>query len=341
MTQQDTFLAALSASDRRRAERRRFLKLAGAAGATTAGLTLLSACGGDDDDDGGTPTPSPSPSGSASPSPTPSPTPEFAEPVVLNFALQLEYLEATFYARAAFGTDLPDALIGGTGTPGAVTGGRQVTFTDPVVAQYAREIAADEIAHVTYIRNALGGAAVARPAINIDGGTTGAFTAAARAAGVVAPDATFDPYASDENFLLSAFLFEDVGVTAYSSAFGSLVTPALIDAVAGIHAAEAYHAGLIRETLYAKGVATAALRTNAGNISNARDQLDGLADLDQPIAGTADIANVIPVDTAGLVLRRTPAQVLNILFLTRAPVTSGGFFPAGINGTITTSGDND
>ena len=70
-------------------------------------------------------------------------------------------------------------------------------------------------AHVTYLRDALGGVAVARPAINIDGGATGAFTAAARAAGVVAADATVDPDASDANFLLAAFLFVDVGVSAY------------------------------------------------------------------------------------------------------------------------------
>ena len=81
-----------------------------------------------------------------------------------------------------------------------VTGGRQVSFTDPVVAQYAREIASDEIAHVGFLRNALGNAAVAQPAINIDGGANGAFTAAARAAGVITGSATFDPYASDENF---------------------------------------------------------------------------------------------------------------------------------------------
>ncbi len=334
----DTLAQALSASERRRADRRRFLKLAGTAGVTTAGLSLLAACGGDDDDDASG-NPSPSPSGSASPSPSPSasPSPEFAEPVLLNFALNMEYLSATFFAYAAFGGDIPAALTGGTGTPGAVAGGRQATFTDPVVLQYAREIAANEVGHVTWLRNALGADAIARPAIDI--GT--AFTALARAAGVVAADASFDPYASDDNFLLAAFALADVSVTAYRYFFASLITPATIDAMAGIYAAESYQAGMIREMIYAKGATTASLRTAATNISNARDQLDGAVDLDQPVTGTDTIANVIPADTAGLVLARHPTQVLNVLFLNRAAVTTGGFFPAGVNGTIVSSAAND
>ena len=340
---QDHLLTALDAAARRRAERRRFLKAAGATAASAGALTLLSACGGGDDDGGSTPTPTPTPSSTASPAPTPTPTPAYAEADVLNFALQLEYLEATFYSYAAFGTDLPAGQVVGQGTQGAVTGGRGANFTDPVVRGYAREIAGDEIAHVAFLRRALGGSAVARPAINIDGSATGAFTAAARAAGVIGSTATFDPYASDDNFLLAAFLFEDVGVTAYRGAITSIRAKATVEAAAGIHAAEAYHAGLIRTALYVRGASTASLYTNTLNISNARDQLDGGTDLDQPITGTDTVSNIVPADPNGLIFVRSPAQVLNVLFLEapsdpvtgRAAATKGGFFPNGVNGTDT------
>lgn len=347
MTHQNQLLTALDAAARRRAERRRFLKFAGGATASAGALSLLSACGGGGDSSSATPTPTPS--STASPSPTPSPTAAFAEVDVLNFALQLEYLEATFYSFAAFGVDLPAGQVTGSGTQGTVTGGRQVTFTDPVVQGYAREIAGDEIAHVAFLRRTLGASAVARPDINIDGtSAAGAFSTAARKAGVITGDAAiFDPYASDDNFLLAAFLFEDVGVTAYRGAITSIRAAGTIEAVAGIHAAEAYHAGLIRTALYVRGVSTASLLTATTNISNARDQLDGGVDLDQPIVGTDTVSNIVPADATGLVFVRSPAQVLNILYLAppadalatppRMPQTKGGFFPSGVNGNLATA----
>ena len=135
---------------------------------------------------------------------------------LLNFALNLEYLEANYYHFAAFGTAIPTDVQGTS--PGAITGGAKVNFTDPLVSQYAREIAADELEHVRFLRSVLGLAAVAQPAINISGAANGAFSAAAQAAGLVPSGAAFDPYASDEAFLLGAYIFEDVGVTAYKGA---------------------------------------------------------------------------------------------------------------------------
>jgi len=263
---------------------------------------------------------------------------------VLNFALNLEYLEAQFYNYAVFGTGLPSAQLTGTGTQGAAIGGRKVTFTDPVVAQYAKEIAQDEVAHVAFLRTQLGASAVAQPAIDIGVTPTSAFSNAARAAGLIGAGAAFDVYANDENFLLGAFIFEDVGVTAYKGAAPLITNKTYLEAAAGILAVEAYHASLIRTVLYAKGVATPSLRTSADVISDARDSLDGSSDDDQGISPTTIngglASNIAPLDANGLAHSRTTGQVLNIVYLNKAAVMMGGFFPAGVNGTITTSAAN-
>lgn len=282
---------------------------------------------------------------------------------ILNFALNLEYLEANFYSYAVYGTPIDAALTtGSVGTAGAATGGHLTPFSDPLVAQYAREIAADEIAHVRFLRTALGGAAVAQPTIDVGVTPTSAFSKAAQAAGVVPAGTAFDPYASDESFLLGAFLFEDVGVTAYKGAAPLLTNKVYLEAAAGILAVEAYHASIVRTVLYRKGVGTPAtataaaiapkpdLITNAGKISDARDLLDGApaddpvrgigADDDQGIAPVGNVSNIAPLNSNGLAYSRTTGQVLNIVYLNRSAVTMGGFFPNGVNGSIKTSAAN-
>lgn len=334
---QDLLLEVIDRRDERAAARRQFLRTAGSVGVAAAGASLLAACGNNDAGGGTSVVPT-----TPTPSPSPTPTsPALADADVLNFALNLEYLEAQFYSYAAFGVGLPASMLGGTGTQGAVSGGRQVNFTDPLVAQYAREIAADEIAHVNFLRQAIGTSAVAQPAIDVGVSATSAFSVAAQAAGVVPAGGVFDPYASDENFLLGAFIFEDVGVSAYKGASPLITNKTFLEAAAGILAAEAYHAGLVRTVLYRKGIATPALITNAGRISDARDSLDGASDLDQGIATAANGAsNIVPTDSNGLAYSRSAAQVLNIVFLNRLSVSRGGFFPAGVNGAISMSAAN-
>lgn len=292
------------------ADRRNFLKAAGLAGMGVVGSGALIG--------------SSTLSASAAPGDSPS------DAAILNFALNLEYLEAEFYLNAYYGWGIPTSSVGGVGTVGNVRGGRKVRFKSRAIAQYAREIAEDELNHVQFLRSALGKAAVARPAINLKE----SFTAAARAAGLITSRQTFDPFANENNFLLAAFIFEDVGVTAYKGAAPLIDNKTYLEAAAGILAVEAYHAGIVRTSLYAKG-----LRDAAAKISDARDSLDGRSNDDQGI-GTKNRGNLVPTDRNAVVFSRTPANVLNIVYLTPTQTTKGGFYPNGVNGEINTSKKN-
>ncbi|MCY7395210.1 MAG: ferritin-like domain-containing protein [Nocardioides sp.] len=288
-------------------DRRVFLKAAGLAGVGAVGATALA--------------------GSAQAAPALSAA--ATDAAVLNFALNLEYLEAEYYNIAVNGVGLSNKLTGGRGKKGGVVGGSKVTFTTPAVANYAREIAADELSHVKFLRSALGSARVARPAINI----RESFTAAATAAGLITAGQTFDPYANENNFLLGAFIFEDLGVTAYKGGAPLITNKTFVEAAAGILAVEAYHAGIVRTVLYAKG-----LYTQADAISAARDSLDGKKNIDQGI-GDAGTANLVPTDRNGIVFSRNTLQVHNIAYLTTKAKGRGGFFPKGTNGVFTRSGN--
>ncbi len=289
-------------------DRRRFLRAAGLTGVGVAGLGVLGGGTAFATEEGG-------PSDAA----------------VLNFALNLEYLEAEFYLRALTGEGLKDNQVDGAGTLGEVTGGYQVKFETELGKQYAAEIAADENAHVDFLRKALGDAKVARPAIDLQD----AFTAAATAAGVIKQGETFDPFKDETSFLLGAFIFEDVGVTAYKGASPLVSNKTFLEAAAGILAVEAYHAGLVRTLLLVGGAAE-----TVGKISDARDSLDGPADLDQGIVDENGNANIVPADPNSIAFSRSAGQVLNIAYLNPASVTSGGFFPAGVNGEINASENN-
>jgi hypothetical protein len=190
----------------------------------------------------------------------------YSDADILNFALNLEYLEASYYYMAAFGTGINTAnaastaagaplitLSGTVGTAGTVNFGTatKVPFQNVTVGSYAVETAVEEGKHVKFLLGALGSAAVALPAINLSPTPgTGAWPTLATAAGV-ANGAAFNPYASDAAFLIGAYVFEDVGVTAYHGAASLLTSSGNLSAAAGILAVEAYHAGLVRTTINA------------------------------------------------------------------------------------------
>ena len=352
-SEQDKLLIdAMNRRVERRSDRRDFFKAAGAFTAGAAGMAALSACGGGGGDN------------SAATSTAVAQAATVSDSDILNFALNLEYLEGSFYSYAARGVGLDASLQTGTGTQGAVNaaGAQAVPFTNPVVKAYAQEIANDEINHVTFLRTALGNAAVAIPAIDVSATATGAFSVAAQAAGLVPAGTAFSPYASDVAFLLGAFIFEDVGVTAYHGAATLLANKMYLDAAAGILAVEAYHAAIVRTSLFAQGVVTptnptptmvgspAVTTAQATNlIANLRDSLDGSSTaiysgvstaVNDVGVGSLSATTLVPVDANSIVFDRNTAQVLNVVYGTKAAATKGLFFPNGTNGIINTSRAN-
>jgi Ferritin-like domain len=231
---------------------------------------------------------------------------------VLKFALNLEYLESEFYTYALFGQGIELFGIGVTGeangsnpTSGMVTsGGRKVSFTNPsqvLTYEIVEQIGRDERAHVTLLRSALGSQVIAKPNLNLNALGFG-----------------FD---SQTDFLRLSRIFEDIGVSAYGGAAGLLTTPAIITTAARILAAEAEHVSSIRTQLSVLNISTTAL--------------DGADLIGPPAGGQTQVLSINPSN--GLPATRTPGEVLFLAFGGKANATSGGFFPSGVNGSITTS----
>ena len=213
---------------------------------------------------------------------------------VLNFALNLEYLEAEFYAVATYGATLVQlGVISSLDQTGPTTGGHMVPgFAKLPQAFLASALRIDEIKHVMFLRAALGSSAVKKPAINLDALGYG--------------------FANVNDWLKLARQFEDVGVSAYLGAAPLISTSPYLPAAAAILATEAQHSGSIRDVCIMNGV-----------VSPAVDSLDVPPTPDAPYA----------VDANALSIPRTTAQVLKIVYA--GGRSSGGFYPEGMNGAIT------
>ena len=150
------------------------------------------------------------------------------ELAVLNFALNLEYLESEFYTYGQFGYGIEQFGIKVSGVAnganpasgGTTVGGSKVTlannlvFTGPITS----EIGIDERAHVVLLQSFLGSLAIAKPNINLNALSMG--------------------FGSESEYLTLSRIFEDIGVSAYGGAAYLLQTPLVIQTAARILAAE-------------------------------------------------------------------------------------------------------
>lgn len=218
---------------------------------------------------------------------------------ILNFILNLDYLQAEFYTVASSGRRIADYSvgIGGVGMPGETVGGAAIAF-EPRLRDVVAQLAADERAHVKTLRDRLGAVAVAKPAINLEAMSTG--------------------FRSEAEFLVLARMFEDLVMTSYLGVSSLISDPRLRAAAVGLALAEAQHANTFRSLVSERGLVVT--------------RFDAL-DVPPPPSSQGRHFNV---DAEGLCNVRTASQALAVLYRTTVPfASSGGFFPAGLNGLVT------
>ena len=151
---------------------------------------------------------------------------------VLNFALTLEELEAEFYTR------------------GVAASGLIPTDVHDVFDQIRKH----EVAHVAFLRQTLGGRAIAKPAFDFTAG--GQFG---------------DAFTNAQTFMALAQAFEDTGVRAYKGQAATLMPqPAVLEAALKIHSVEARHAAEVRRVRRQKGWITGSSR---GDLPAATDDV--------------------------------------------------------------------
>jgi hypothetical protein len=296
---------------------------------------------------------------------------------ILNFALNLEYLEAQFYLYSANGKGLEAtdtmAPSGYTGkyTMGSLTLNSATVTAAAVPAtatqmQIINEIAAEEENHVRFLRAALGSAAVPMPSIDLT-----FFTGLGNA--ITPAVANFSPFTSFNAFLIGAFIFEDVGVTAYLGAAPLIsaagVAAGYLTAASGILAVEAYHAAYIRTVLTAQAATSStgtagsstylniansveALRAaltvgnsgapttsqNTGNSGAAGSSASVEVPLTAPTSLTS-LSSIVAADSgSALAFARNVNQVHHIVYgSATVGVAKGGFFPNGTNSIFSTT----
>lgn len=218
----------------------------------------------------------------------------------LNFMLNLEYLQASFYLYLAHGHGLEPTLMGPD--PGEVSRGSRMTFASKPMQQLAQQLAAAEREHVILLRrtiSAIGGDPVSIPTLNL---------------------AAMGMPTTDDGFITLCRQIETIVVSAYTGAIQYLTGNVdAITSVAQLLETEAQHEGYFRQLCIARGITSPAVDSQ-----------------DTP-PRLASISNTSP--STGLNPIRNPTQILQIVYdmpgVTYA--SGGGFFPKGMTGAITTT----
>ncbi|KAJ6318121.1 hypothetical protein OIU76_013629 [Salix suchowensis] len=261
-----------------------------------------------------------------------SPIPE-SDIDLLEFPLNLEYLEAEFFLYGSMGQGLdsfaPNLTMGGPRPLGA-----KKANLDPYTRDIIKQFAWQEVGHLRDFP---------RPLLDL---STKSFAKTMDAAFGKRLSPPFDPYASSLHYLIASYVIPYVGLTGYVGANPKLQAAASKRLVAGLLAVESGQDAVIRGLLYEHALIrlhpygiTVAEFTN--RISDLRNKLgqEGVKDeglvVPEKLGAEGRVrGNVIAGDEYSVGYARTPEEILRIVYSSGNESTPGGFYPKGADGRI-------
>ncbi|RZB70503.1 Desiccation-related protein PCC13-62 [Glycine soja] len=231
---------------------------------------------------------------------------------LLEFALNLEYLEAEFFLFGALGHGLDVAAPNLTGGGPPPIGAKKVeldSLTNDVILQFAFQ----EVGHLSKVRG------FPRPLLDLSSKSFAKLMDNAFGKPLVPP---FDPYANSLNFIIASYVIPYVGLTGYVGA------NRLLSATS-------------RELVPPYGVAVEEF-TNRISILRSKLGIRGLKDEDiiVPTGLGAEgrvKGNILAGDVNSLAYSRTPEERLRIIYGSGDEHVHGGFYPKGESGHIAQS----
>ncbi|KAL2341634.1 hypothetical protein Fmac_009574 [Flemingia macrophylla] len=269
--------------------------------------------------------------------------PKFSDVDLLEFALNLEYLEAEFFLFGALGHGLDKVAPNLTGG-GPPPFGAKLVHLDKVAKDVFLQFAYQEVGHLRAIKNRVKG--FPRPLLDLRASTIAKLMDTAFGQTLNPP---FDPYANSLNFIIASYAIPYVGLTGYVGANPLLQNATSRKLVAGLLGVEAGQDAVLRSMLYERkaqlvqpyGVRVAEF---ADRISELRNKLGKAGVKDEGItvhrkqgAEGRVRGNILAGDKYSLSYARTPQEILRIVYGSGDEHVPGGFFPKGGNGRIAKS----
>ncbi|XP_052184326.1 ferritin-like catalase Nec2 [Diospyros lotus] len=262
---------------------------------------------------------------------------------LLEFPLNLEFLEAEFFLWGALGVGLDrvaPSLAKGGPPPHGARKARLDPFTRDVILQFGYQ----EVGHLRAIQRTVPG--FPRPLLNL---SAEAFAEVMNSAMGRTLHPPFNPYANGVNFLLASYVIPYVGLTGYVGANPNLQSPAAKRLVAGLLGVESGQDAVIRALLYSRAAKvvrpygfTVAEFTN--RISELRNKLGMMGVKDEGLVVAAFQGaegkirgNVLAGDRESLSYARSPEEILRIVYGDGDEHVAGGFYPNGADGRIARS----